>query len=559
MEIYSPPPPVPAIKNGKNLNERRKSAKFHPCIWGNFFLKYNSDNTDIIDAAQQEELAKHKEMVREMLSLTADDSTCKLELIDAIQRLGVEYHFEKEIEGSLKYIHDNYKQQNSKNNDDLRTVALRFRLLRQQGYNIPCEVFSKFTDKQGNYEAALQDNVEGLLNLYEAAHLLKHDEELLDRAIEFCSSHLRASVLNKAADVSLCKRVGEALKMPNRWSLTRLGARKFISAYQEDESHNETLLNFAKLDFNIVQKMHQRELSDATRWWKKFDIANRMPYARDRIAELYLWMLGVFFEPCYARARSILLKAICMASIVDDTFEYATIDELQILTDTVQRWDVNETLEDSPPYIQMCYRSLIDTFTELEDEMEKSGESNRVQYAIQEMKKLVLAYLEETKWLYDDYIPTVDEYMKVSLPSSVYMMLSTTSLVGMGDQVSEKDFDWIINEPLIDRASTLAARLWNDLVGDENEKKPSSIHSYMRQYGVSEEEARAQIEQQVKNALKDINQECLEPTSASMPILMRVLNLARTAKLFYLDGDGYTDPNKSKETVKMLLIEAVPI
>ena len=77
-------------------------------------------------------------MVRNMFSQTPEDSTYKLELIDLIQRLGVEYHFKNEIEESLKYIHDNYMQQNSKDDEDLSTVALRFRLLRQQGYNVPC-------------------------------------------------------------------------------------------------------------------------------------------------------------------------------------------------------------------------------------------------------------------------------------------------------------------------------------------------------------------------------------------------------------------------------------
>ncbi|KAL1560041.1 Bicyclo-germacrene synthase [Salvia divinorum] len=518
MEIYSSP--VSAMKNGKSLDEIHKSATFHPSIWGDFFLKYDSDNTKITDA-EQEELAKHKEMVREMLSQTPHDSTRKLELIDEIQRLGVGYHFEKEIEESLKYIHDSYMQQNSKDSDDLRTVALRFRLLRQQGYNVPC----------GNYAASLQNDVEGLLNLYEAAHLLTHDEGILDNAIEFCWSRLHAS-LHKLADVSLSKRVSEALEMPNRWSLTRLGARKLISAYQENESRNETLLNFAKLDFNQMQKMHQRELSEATRWWKKLGVANKMPHARDRIAELYLWVLGVFFEPCYAKARTILLKCISMASIADDTYEYATIDELRILTDAIQRWDANEDLEDSPPYIQMLYRSLIKTYTEIEDEMEKSGESYRVQYAKQEMKKLLQSYFDEVKWLYNDnYIPTLEEYLKVSVVSGGYMMLSTTSLV---------------------------ARLLDDLVGDEYEEKPSSIHCYMRQYGMSEDDARAQIKQRMKNAWKDMNQECLEPTPASMPILMRVINLARAAQLIYSNGDCYTDPNKAKEWVKMLLIEVVP-
>ncbi|KAL1560040.1 Trehalose-6-P synthase/phosphatase complex synthase subunit [Salvia divinorum] len=164
------------------------------------------------------------------------------------------------------------------------------------------------------------------------------------------------------------------------------------------------------------------------------------------------------------------------------------------------------------------------------------------------MKKLLQSYFDEVKWLYNDnYIPTLEEYLKVSAISGGYMMLSTTSLVGMGDdQVSKKDFDWIVNEPLIDQESALLARLLDDLVGDEYEEKPSSIHCYMRQYGLSEDDARGQIKQRVKNAWKDMNQGCLESTPASMPILMRVINLARAAQLIYSDGDCYTDPTNRK-------------
>ena len=61
------------------------------------------------------------------------NSSHQLKLIDAIQRLGVAYHFEKEIDEALeKYYH------HGDHDGDLDSVALRFRLLRQHGYDVSC-------------------------------------------------------------------------------------------------------------------------------------------------------------------------------------------------------------------------------------------------------------------------------------------------------------------------------------------------------------------------------------------------------------------------------------
>lgn len=82
-----------------------------------------------------------KEEVRRELIILAEavNPSKQLNIIDDLQRLGVEYHFEKEIEEALQHIyetHHNYEINNL--DDDLYNVSLRFRLLRQQGYNISC-------------------------------------------------------------------------------------------------------------------------------------------------------------------------------------------------------------------------------------------------------------------------------------------------------------------------------------------------------------------------------------------------------------------------------------
>jgi len=76
--------------------------------------------------------------VKKMLIDAVDKPLPKLHLIDQIQRLGIEYHFEREVDEQLEQIHKSYSRLDHEDFkvDDLHTVALIFRLLRQHGYNI---------------------------------------------------------------------------------------------------------------------------------------------------------------------------------------------------------------------------------------------------------------------------------------------------------------------------------------------------------------------------------------------------------------------------------------
>lgn len=67
----------------------------------------------------------------------AGNPSQQLNYIDAIQRLGVAYHLEREIEEALQHNYDSYYDVEHEY-DDLYNVSLRFRLLRQQGFNMSC-------------------------------------------------------------------------------------------------------------------------------------------------------------------------------------------------------------------------------------------------------------------------------------------------------------------------------------------------------------------------------------------------------------------------------------
>jgi hypothetical protein len=75
-----------------------------------------------------EQVQELKEKVRKMLITPGEKSSQKLNFIDAIQRLGVSYHFEKEIQEILQQLHKTLHDydHDHEDDDDLYTVALRF-------------------------------------------------------------------------------------------------------------------------------------------------------------------------------------------------------------------------------------------------------------------------------------------------------------------------------------------------------------------------------------------------------------------------------------------------
>ena len=90
----------------------------------------------------EKQVKQLKVEVKKMLMISNRNLLEKLSLVDSIQRLGVSYHFENEIDQVLEKIYANYRDFTSIDGDeDLHTVSLLFRLLRQQGYKIPCGEF----------------------------------------------------------------------------------------------------------------------------------------------------------------------------------------------------------------------------------------------------------------------------------------------------------------------------------------------------------------------------------------------------------------------------------
>ncbi|XP_057772198.1 germacrene A synthase-like [Salvia miltiorrhiza] len=523
----------------------RPETNFSPSLWGDHFINHISDSEVKEKYSKQVEILKN--VARSLLTAPEAKMIDSMNLIDTLERLGVSYHFENEIEQKLQqffHLNMNYKDDEAY---DLYTVALHFRLFRQHGHPISTEIFSKWMDVKGKFQEGIKSDPKGMLSLYEASYLRTSGETILDDALAFTTATLKS--MTPSLGSPLKQQVVHALVQPLHLGFPRVEAHSFISIYEEEEHKNETLIEFAKLDYNILQMLHKEELRQVSRWWKELGLISKYPYARDRVVECFFWAVGMYHEPQYCRARIMLTQTIAMNSVIDDTYDaYATIEELDVFTEAIERWDGGE-IGRLPEYMRPLYKAILQIYEQFEEELAKEGRSYAAYYSIEALKELVRCYHVEAKWFIEGYIPDFKEYLKNGLITSTCCYLPTSSLLGI-ESARHEDFEWISKKPKIIVAQLEIGRLVDDAASYKIEKErgqvATGIDCYMRENGVTKEEAIAKFWEMSRNAWKECNEECLRPSCyKSRDILTRILNCGRLVDVTYKNNeDGYTNPEK---------------
>ncbi|KAI9083037.1 hypothetical protein K1719_034941 [Acacia pycnantha] len=552
----------------------RRCANFTPTIWGNMFLPFASESKEIDDNVEHKVLKEKLKML-----ISSNDQSCsqKLNLIDWVQRLGVSYQFEREIEEALAKIHNIYTNNDNnhitqdEDDNNLHSVALLFRLLRQHGYPISSDVFERFKDVKRKFdnENITEEDVEGMLALYEAAQLEVHGENILEEALHFTYTRLKSLIDNNQLRPGLKARVSYCLSQPLHKRLRRIETRHYISfnQKQQDPSHNHImLLNFAKLDFNMLQHLHRIELGNVTKWWKESELTRKVPYARDRLVESYFWPLALSYEPQFSTARMVATKLVSIIALLDDTYDvYGTLDELELFTEAIRRWDIS-LIETLPECMKAVFEAVVELCSEMEMVTAKEGTSNFVMPHVQQaFIELAESYLTEAKWCSEKYVPSYEEYKDNGVLSST-LPLQMISFLGMlGNLATKEVFDWISSSPKVVRAFSLIGRLVDDMAThkfeQEREHVASGVECCMKQYGVSVEEAYQIINDDVKNYWKDMNEECLNnPYNVPNSVLDCVLNMARVCEVVYENlQDRFTNGDDLKHYIVQLLLDPITI
>ncbi|KAK2969708.1 hypothetical protein RJ640_004214 [Escallonia rubra] len=523
--------------------ENRRSANYIPRVWDYDLVQ--SFNSDYNDQKFVSQVDKVKEDVKCLIDGVMEVPLAKLELIDTVQRLGLKYHFEKEIKKALDSVYNN-DSNNAWFDDSLYATALRFRLLRQHGYDVPQGVFERFMDDKDSFKAALCGDVKGLLSLYEASFFGFKGERIIDEAKTFTTTELKDT--RGHISPSLARKVSHALDMPLHWRLTRLEARWFIDTCEQEEDMNPTLLQLAKLDYNIV-------------WWVDLGL-DKMSFARDRLMEHYLWCNGMVSEPQYGAFREMSTKIISLITTIDDIYDvYGSMEELELFTDYVDRWDFSE-VDKLPLNIRTVLLALCNTSNEIGYWTLKERGFNIVPYLAKRWADQCKAYFKEAGWFHGGYKPTMDEYLDHAVVSiGAHLMLFCGYFLTTND-ITEEALDCLDKLPSITRSSCLLTRLANDLgtSSDELERGDNlkSVHCYMNETGATEEEARAYINGLAHETWKIMNKDMLGSYPFSEPSLSASPNIARTAQCFYQYGDGHGVPDRwTKDHLTALLVQPI--
>ncbi|KAK3014674.1 hypothetical protein RJ639_009987 [Escallonia herrerae] len=481
------------------------------------------------------------------LNKVGGDPSEGLVLVDAIQRLGIDYCFREEIEAILKRQFLDVTNTDILKQHDLFTVSLCFRLLRQEGYHVSADVFSNFRNKEGNFDAKLGEDTRGLMELYEASQLSIEGEDILEEAANFSSQLLTMRM--EHLDHHQARIVKKTLEHPYRKSLATSTKKNFTRDFDDINRYKSTLQELASMEFNVVQTVHHQELLQVSRWWKDLGLAKELKLARDQPLKWHMWPMAALTDPSLSEQRVDLTKPISLIYLIDDIFDQ-------------RRWDTAAT-EELPDSMKICLKALYDITNQIGCKVHAKHGYNPAESLQKTWASLCNAFLVEARWFASGHIPKADEYLNNGIVSSGVPVVLVHMFFLLGYGATKESANLVNENPAIITSIATLLRLWDDLGSAEDEEQDGHDGSYIKCYleeqeGSSIESARQHITKMISETWKRLNKECLSPNPFSATFTRASVSLARMIPMMYGYDDNHRLPDL-EEHIKSRLYDGPSI
>ncbi|KAM1959644.1 hypothetical protein FF1_005093 [Malus domestica] len=517
--------------------------------------KYTSSKDGIICFQNEQKL----DDLRHALIKVGGEAVESLDMIDAVQRLGLDYHFEEEIDQILQKQHiiSSTTAHGAHHPTDLHEVALRFRLLRQHGYFVSDDVFNNFKNREGNFNQMLREDIKGLMSLYEASQLSIEGEVVLEEAGKFSGHFLNSSLSH--LDHHQARVVGNTLRNPHHKSLAPFMAKNFfVSSFQGTNNRWLNILQtVAKTDLNMVQSLHQKEVAQVSKWWKELGLCKELKFARDQPIKWYIWSMACLTNPNLSDERIELTKPISFIYLIDDIFDvYGTLDELTLFTEVVNRWEIG-SIEHLPDYMKICFKALYDMTNEISCKVYQKHGWNPLHSLKKTWASLCNAFLVEAKWFKSGHLPMAEEYLKNGIISSGVNVVMVHIFFLLGEGITNQSVEFLNGTPAIISSTAAILRLWDDLGSAKDENQDGDDGSYVKLYlnehqGKTMEEAQEHVTNMISEEWKKLNKELVSPNPLPAAFTKASLNLARMVPLMYSYDDNQCLPSLDEYMKSML-------
>ncbi|CAK9251796.1 unnamed protein product, partial [Sphagnum jensenii] len=504
-------------------------------------------------------------------------------MVDRLERLGVSHYFKQEIKDALEYVYRYWTDfgigwTGNLNVQDIDDTAMGFRLLRLHGFDVSEDCFREFY-KDGEFfcmAGQTSQAVTSIFNFYRASQTLFPGETLLEKGRSFAkifleNKHAKGECYDKwILTKDFDGEVEHALNFPWYASVPRIEHRTYLDHYGTNDIwigkclyrmpyvNNKVFLDLAKADFNLCQSIHQKELEEVIRWNAKCNF-QELKFARQKSVECYFSAAATMFEPEMAKARLVWARCCVLTTVLDDYFDVGgTIEELRLFLEAVKRWD-STLVEGLSAKATVLFSGLYNTVNSISQEaylVQGRDVSHHLRYF---WKRWLTSTLTESEWVESNYVPTMQEYMKVAEASIALepIVLSTLFFVP-GELLSDEvisSYDYYHVMQLVNHAG----RLLNDIQGIKRELgqgKKSSVGLYMIEHPeITEVEAIAQLQNKIDNTMQQLNWEVIRPTSVPSACKQLHFNMARILNLFYRRTDGFSSPTEMAGLVKKVLFE----
>nr|ADU85930.1 (+)-sabinene synthase [Picea sitchensis] len=565
---------------------QRRIGHHHSNLWDDNFIQSLSSPYGASSYAESaKKLIGEVKEIFNSLSMAAgglmspvDDLLQHLSMVDNVERLGIDRHFQTEIKVSLDYVYSYWSEKGIGSGrdivcTDLNTTALGFRILRLHGYTVFPDVFEHFKDQMGRIACSAnhtERQISSILNLFRASLIAFPGEKVMEEAEIFSATYLKEA-LQTIPVSSLSQEMQYVLDYRWHSNLPRLETRTYIDILGEttinqmQDVNIQKLLELAKLEFNIFHSIQQNELKCISRWWKESG-SPELTFIRHRHIEFYTLASGIDMEPKHSAFRLSFVKMCHLITVLDDIYDtFGTMDELRLFTSAVKRWDRSE-IECLPEYMKGVYIILYETVNEMAREARKSQGRDTLNYARLALEDYIGAYLKEAEWISMVYLPTFEEYFKNGKVSSGHRIATLQPILTLDIPfphhiLQEIDFPSKFNE-----LACSILRLRGDTrcyqADRDRGEKASCISCYMKDNpGSTEEDALNHINGMIEDTIKQLNWELLRPDN-NVPISSKKhsFDISRAFHHLYRYRDGYTvSSNETKNLVVRTVLEPLPM